>query len=506
VRVILHFDEPVESALGSVRVFDGRGEQVDAQEIQRPSGDSVAVAIDDRLARGTYTVAWRVVSADSDPINGAFVFHVEKPGPQAAGIAAEVLEDTPLLTSVLYATGRGIDYALLLLCVGGAAVLGIAFGSASSALLGRLLRVLGWLSLALAVVAVTGIALQAAAGGGLPISEGFRWERVSAVLDTRFGRSSLLRAGLALLIGLFALRLGMTNTRPGRAAWAVAGVAAVGLVLTPVASGHASTSGTLPFIGDVAHVQAAAIWVGGLGFLALGLVLAGEDRWPLAARAAPRFSTMAVGAVVVLLAGGTINALYQVGAWRGLWETTYGLLLLAKIALILPLLALGAYNNRRAVPRLRAGIASLMERRRFLRTVGAELAVMATIVGVTAVLVNAPQARTEVLHEMVAHEVEVGPLRAHVTVEPASAGRNEIRIGLFEAGEAAEVDELRLSVALPSQDIGPLRLEPRAGGAHGEHVADAELPIAGNWQLRIEARRGEFELFTETTSIEIREE
>jgi copper transport protein len=505
-QVVLRYDEPVESALGSVRVYDAEGRQVDSEEIERPAPESVAVPIDDRLARGTYTVAWRVISADSDPIQGAFVFHVEEPGPAPAGIAAEVLEDTPPLTSVLYAVGRGTDYALLLLCVGGTAVLGLALGSASPPLRRRLLRILAWLAVALACVALTGIALQAAAGAGLPIADAVRWDAISPVFDTRFGGFSLLRAGLALAIGVAAFRLSRTADAPGRAAWAVAGVAAVGLIVTPVASGHASISGTVPFIADLAHVQAAAIWVGGLGFLTLGLVLAGDDRWTLAGRAVPRFSTIALIAVGVLVAGGVINGIHQVGAWRGLWETTYGRLLLAKIALILPLIAIGAYNNRRAVPRLRAGLASVVERRRFLRAVGTELALMATVVGVTAVLVNAPPARTEVMHEMAAHEFELGPLRAHMTVEPGMAGDNEIRLGLMEGGEPAEIDELRLSAALPSSDIGPLNLKPRSGGGHGEYVADAELPIAGDWQFRVEARRGAFDLFTGTASIEIRQE
>ena len=72
----------------------------------------------------------------------------------------------------------------------------------------------------------------------------------------------------------------------------------------------------------------------------------------------PRFSILAVGAVSALLMGGTTNGYQEARALRGLWESTYGQLLLLKIALILPLLALGAFNNRYSVPRLRAGIAS----------------------------------------------------------------------------------------------------------------------------------------------------
>src|SRR5918992_637915 len=67
-RVVLHFDEPVETALGSITVYDGEGERVDSGEIERPAPESVAVAIDGELERGTYTVAWRGISADSGPL------------------------------------------------------------------------------------------------------------------------------------------------------------------------------------------------------------------------------------------------------------------------------------------------------------------------------------------------------------------------------------------------------------------------------------------------------
>ena len=37
-------------------------------------------------------------------------------------------------------------------------------------------------------------------------------------------------------------------------------------------------------------------------------------------------------------------------------------------------------------------------------------------------------------------------------------------------------------------------------------TAVVESPVAGDWQLRIEARRGEFDLFTKTISVPIEEE
>ena len=89
---------------------------------------------------------------------------------------------------------------------------------------------------------------------------------------------------------------------------------------------------------------------------------------------------------------------------------------------------------------------------------------MVAIVGVTAVLVNAPPARTEVeMHEAVETELELGPFMAHMKVMPAMAGRNEIH---FEfTGERP--DEIDVSASLPSKDIGPLRYKARRGDGAG---------------------------------------
>jgi copper transport protein len=233
----------------------------------------------------------------------------------------------------------------------------------------------------------------------------------------------------------------------------------------------------------------------------LGLVLTRSRRWELAATSVPRFSTTAVVSVAILIAAGTINGYLQVRAWRGLWETEYGILLLVKIGLVLPLLAMGAYNNRYAVPRLRAQIASRVERVRFLRLAGAELAVMVAVVGVTAALVNAPPARTEIeMHEASETELELGPFMAHMEIMPATVGRNEIHL-TFEKGRPEEVN---VSARLDAQDIGPLRYRARRGMEPGAYVVRrANLSPGGEWELRIDARRGEFDLYSDTVHIEI---
>ncbi len=507
-HVLLRFDEPVETALGSIRVFDAAGERVDAEGITRRTPREVAVAVEGTLERGTYTVAWRVISADSDPIRGAFVFHVGARGAEPAGIASQVDEGTPFIVSLFYTGGRFFEFALLLLCAGGLAALVLALGSAAPALRARLFGILAVLGGTLTVFALLGIVLQGAAAGGFGLLEAFRWNVVSSVAETRYGEFALVRAALGAAVALTALALRRRAGGRNEPLLGLAVVLVAALVLTPSFSGHARVAGPLALLADIAHVQAAAVWTGGLAFVVLALALARNDRWPLAARSVPRFSRMAVVSVVVLIVAGAVNGYMQIRTWRGLWETEYGLLLLAKISLVVPLLALGAYNNRYAVPRLRRQIASVLEQRRFLQTAAAELTVMVAVVAVTAVLVNAPPARTElVMHGPVEEVVELGDLEVHLSVEPGMPGANEIHLTFEGQGGGAELEEVNLFASLPEERIGPLRFAAAQAGHGGEWVAQgASFPIAGDWQLRIEARRGEFELLTETVPIEIREE
>jgi copper transport protein len=177
------------------------------------------------------------------------------------------------------------------------------------------------------------------------------------------------------------------------------------------------------------------------------------------------------------------------------------------VALVLPLLALGAYNNRYAVPRLRAGIASVAERRRFLRATGVELAIMAVVVALTAVLVTEPPARAEVAPRgPYAITSPLGSLELNLVVDPAVAGSNEIHLYLTDrSGRPVDVAETRVSASLPSREIGPLRLRGfRAGPGH--FIATGSLAIPGDWQLTVEARRGEFESLRRTLSVPIRKD
>jgi copper transport protein len=508
-QVVLRFNEPIETAFGSVRVYDGSTKRVDQGVTSRRSDREVAVGLPSDLPRGTYTVAWRVVSADSHPVSGAFVFHVGEPGKGAAGVATQVLGDQSGSQAVDLTFGavRFLSFALILLCLGGAIALSFVLPQDR-----RSVRPLWWsltaAGIVLALASIAGIGLEGAKASGLGLGVAARPSLFGDVLGTQFGRISLVRTGLALG---FALVAGAAAWRPWRPRWLAwtAGVLGATIAITPALSGHARVEGGVAIVSDWAHVLAAATWTGTLAVLLLALGMAGGDRWALATRAVPRFSAIAVGAVGWLLAAGAVNGFLEIRSWSGLWETTYGRLLLVKVGLVLPLLGLGLFNNRISVPRLGAGVASAIERRRFLFATAAELGLVVAIVGVTAALVGEPPAKTLLAERgPVSRDAVVGPFDLNLVVDPARTGTNEIHLYLLDksTGQPAQIDEARVAASLPSAGIGPLRLRTTPAGPGHAIVTAARLPLVGSWRLRVDVRRGQFDQWSTTLTIPIRKD
>ena len=147
-------------------------------------------------------------------------------------------------------------------------------------------------------------------------------------------------------------------------------------------------AGALTVAVDALHVGAAAVWIGGLAQLVLvvphatrGLADAARDR--ARREALGRFSTLALGSVVVIAVTGAGRALWEVGAVSQVWSTGYGRTLIAKSVLFAGLVALG-YRNRHALDRF-------WEVRR--RAV-AELALLAGVLAAVSLLTDLQPANT----------------------------------------------------------------------------------------------------------------
>lgn len=143
-------------------------------------------------------------------------------------------------------------------------------------------------------------------------------------------------------------------------------VVAAGLAASWAMAEHASTGiqAGLAMPVDVLHLLAVAVWLGGLSTLLVALFRApaGEQ---IEAAAVRRFSRVAFGGVTVLAATGIYQSWRQVGSWSALTGTSYGQLLLVKVALVAVLVGI-AWISRRWTAQLSEAptvVARLVEQR-----------------------------------------------------------------------------------------------------------------------------------------------
>lgn len=386
-QVTLTFNESISFSDDSLRVLSPDNERVNPRPAHHADGqeNTARVELSDGIPQGTYTVAWRVVSADGHPISGAFVFSVGRLSQTAAVVATGSPDDTA--ASRLYGFFRYVAYSGLALLVGTAAFVLFCWPGAGAARPVRRLLVTGWATLVASTVAL--LLLRGPYETGAPLS---------SVLDpSDLGRTLTGRLGIALLVRLVllaavaaalrwpAVRLdrrggGAPPALPGVRVRAAGAVLALALALTWAAAEHASAGIQVPLAvpAAVLHLVAMGVWLGGLITLVALLRHRGPGSRDVPAHAIGRFSTLAFTAVAVLVATGVYQSWRQVGSWEALTSTSYGRLLLVKIAAVLLVLCAASFARRwtarllpGALPVTGAREVPERERVRVAQTVGA---------------------------------------------------------------------------------------------------------------------------------------
>ncbi|WP_055525183.1 copper resistance CopC/CopD family protein [Streptomyces graminilatus] len=347
-QVTLTFTESVALLDDSFRLFDPDSRRVSTGEAEHADGrsDAVRVSLPKGLGKGTFTVAWRVVSADSHPISGAFTFSIGEPSATPAAIDTGPTENAA--TSALYDIVRYLAYAALALLVGTVVFVLLCRPSSTDPL--RKLVLTGWWTLLASTVAL--LLLRGPYEAGTGPADAFDLSVLERTVTSRPGLALLARLALlaatAVLLTVVARRRRRSGADTGDRAKPVllgAGAAlALGLTLTWAAAEHASAGIQVPvaMASSVLHLLAMSAWLGGLA--ALLTLLQAED--PLPASTITRFSRLAFTSVAILTATGVYQSWRGLGSWDAITGTSYGRILIAKLCAVALLLVAAGFSRR----------------------------------------------------------------------------------------------------------------------------------------------------------------
>ena len=273
-------------------------------------------------------------------------------------------------------------------------------------------------------------------------------------------------------------------------------------LFTFAASSHAAAASGSGWAvaADFAHLVAAAVWAGGLIFLARLLLQLHRRRslpdpdWMVLLLT--RYSLSAQIAVFVLALTGLFGSFVQLPDAPSLFTTTYGRVLLIKLMIVAAILALAYFNNR-AVKRAQDTVANTSELSRFTRRVAAEAGMAAVLFISVAVLVQsptpnlppptAPAAPSLPFNEM-AYD---GELAVHLQITPNQVGHNRYWVHLShpDSSDIGEVQLVRLFFSHESGEMGQARLDLAGLGEDAFAAEGAFLNRDGQWNLSVYVRR-----------------
>lgn len=518
------FNERVTVADGSVRLIDADGTVTELVELSNEPDGSGARARWDMPGdadEGWYAVAWRAVSADGHGISGTFTFFYGDPDAAGGAAKAQKIDDPTAKFITLSHLLRGGTYLSVLLAVGLLAALWAVGGPLARAGDPKIAEMLrrGATSASVLGLVLTPLTLL----NNALLLNGGSWESISIivqiVLQSDAGAALLVR--MSALFGLCTAVLLLAEKGTRMIGAAIGAIAGAGIAVSFAMGGHVAV---VPWripgsVGEVLHLVAASVWLGGIPGVAWVAVRRRNLGLPAIAEIVERFSKLATLSVFAVFAGGTLVAVTMFSSPAEVVTTRYGVTLLVKFLLVGGVAGIGAYNHFVLVPALRKQAATADASQEttngdgtsahLRRSLLAETAMLLLVVVATAALTAeaAPAAGGNhfaggghshlgggsegdlglvLALDPVVLRKAFGPGEAVLDVLPGRAG-TENRFA-FSATDAAgtnrDIDAIEAMFSLERVGIGPLErsFEPQPDGSWVLRTRD--LGVEGTWMAQ----------------------
>jgi len=464
--VVIKFSEPLNVALSRIQVLDASGADVGQGSTQAVVGDPQAArrALG-LLPTGQYTVRWTSVSAlDGHTLSGTYSFAVG-----TSANAETTLADSPLDSEgPLGLIGRFVTLVAL-----GAWLAAILLRRVSDRAgldpgkVRRLIRAAPAIALGGTIASLVSTTIVAT--GSLTALGG--------VLSSPSGEARVVVLATTALGTFLAVR------------WVlVGGLLAAAAIVADAASGHAASSVQPPLaIASFSiHLAAVGVWT----YAIVASLLAARDL----RRALGTFTPFAVGAGIVVVVTGIVNAILELADPADLVETGYGLVLLAKSAAFVTMAGFGLlhYLLRRRPATSDARLRLHLRSEAMAATLALVLATL--LVGFP----NPPReaeatassltATDRVLAELAGRDAlsiadASGPFIVGLTILPPEPGQAEVRGDVLGVDPGDGLRNVRLTGSAGSEPSVTNLSESCGLGCFAGRVT---FPRAATWQLKVE--------------------
>lgn len=467
------FNEPVRPIMVKL-AFPNGSVLLIANEAVRARDATLQFSTPSDMGEGTYTLLWRVMSADGHPVAGLSTFSIGAASRVKTVVAPD---ETPKAAKIAILIDRAVLYLTAFIGIGGVfCVVWLGFSASTAALVLRIATGTAILSAALAV-GLQGLDVLAVSPENLLKSTTWR-----SGLETSYAATAVGIIVAALLALLATLR-----ANPGQRILSL--VAVLLMAAAFAASGHASDarprwlSGSAVFL----HVASLSFWIGALAPLLATLRHPGET----GGLALKRFSAAAPAAITVLLLSGGYLATIQMRHVVMFSTTAYGRVLLVKLLIVAVILLIALVNRLwLTAPVLAALDGSATRgtnaRKRLAQAIILEL-LLVTLVFVTVSVwrfTPPPRALIEAAQGPASVHLDGERLSADITVTPGVVGDVAIEIDPVAAGE----DELTIrGIELVLERAGPndqvIRQKAVLSPSGQWIIERMTVPNAGAWNV-----------------------
>ncbi len=458
-QIQLHFNEPVRIVRASARLAD------DTTVDLAPPGGGADISLRlPSLGRGTAIVSYRVVSEDGHPVGGAVVFHV---GAASAAPAGPAATNSFPLDAGIWAV-HSVSILFLAYVVGGK--LFAALFSPSSARVRRPTFVV----LAGFVLLGSGLYLQ----GLDEIGAGLQFGGL-APLAAVLASNASVAAGLSMIATILAV---LPPYRSGKLKTATAAVAMAIASAAFTFTGHCAivTPAWLAKACIFFHGGVLLFWIGSL------LPLWRLSRHPSGQESLRGFSAaIPVPFVAMLLAGLTL-ALLELPNIHSMLASIYGRVLVVKIALVIALCVLAAYNRFWLTGPAIKGDATA--RRRLRGTISAEV-ILAVAIVCTASLWRfaGPDQFQYALAEPLSIHMHSDQAMAQLELQPTSPDAATVHVAVVTSEfEPLHPKAVTIRLRNPSAGVEAMKFDLRDAG-EGLWTAEG-LPFRGpgGWKVDVQ--------------------